>query len=212
MKHHTLYPNAIAIVDEAEVQTGTFFNLGTILDNGFSDFQLGTEAITVTKGRESFEPEIFTPGGNLKIDSFTTARTCTVQATMGAWYHAIHAIMEGMHPDDVKSDYSVNKDGAQDTPDVTDAQAAVTPETILSTHLTMLVRFPIRVTGKDLYLFLPRCVVPGDQPESQMNLGTQQKPAINFEGISFADEDDLDAHKGIFSGVNGSNVAYFFTA
>lgn len=212
MKHHTLYPNAIAIVDEAEVQGGTFYSIDTILENGFTDFQLGTEAITVTKGRESFEPEIFTPGGNLKIDSITTARTCTAQLTMAAWYHAVHAIMEGLHPDDVKNTWQVNKSGTVDTPDVTDAEAAVSPETILNAHLTMLVRFPIRVTGKDLYLYLPKCVVPGNQPESQMNLGTQQKPAINFEGISFADEAKLTAHQGIFDGVNASNVAYLFTA
>jgi len=211
-KHHVLYPDKIGLVDQAEVQDDTFHNVDNLLTNGFNDFQLGTEAISVTKGHESFEPEIFTPNGHLKIDSLITARMCSIQLTLGAWYHAVQAIREGMHPDDVATDYQVNLSGAAGTPDVSDAEAAVAPETLINQQFTLLVRFPIRnPSDKHLYLYVPKCAVVGDQPESTMQLDSQQTPAVNLEALALLDT-ELAKHQGIFSGVNASNVAYFFTA
>lgn len=212
MKKSIIYIDALSVVDQAEVQNDTFFSIDTILQNGFIDFKFGTEAVSLTKGFESFFSELFTPGGNMKYQGVVAARMAQLAVTMGLFTSAANALMLGVHPDDVSITLSVNKSGTLGLPDVTDAEAAVAPGTVVLQEFTLLARAPLpQITGKDLYIYFPKCSVVGNNQQFNLRLNEQVKPAITFEGLAL-DDTELAKHQDIFSGVSQGDVAYIFIA
>lgn len=212
MKPTLLYPDAVAVVDQSEIQDETFANITEILTNGFKDFELGEEAISLTKGFESFESEVLRKGGLVKVDSHVVRRMAQLSITNGSWQHALHAFMEGLHPDDVAADLTAKFDAtAIAAADGTAITAAVTPESVYNTELSILVRCPLRnAADGSLYIYIPKCVFKQDANEQTIRLGAQQKPVVTFECLALQTA-EVAAHAKIFSGVTDSGVAYVFS-
>mgnify|MGYP006274132911 CR=1 FL=1 len=206
-KRHVLYPDQIGVVPEASIQDDTVSTISGIFTN-FKDFQLGREAITLNKGFEHFEPEIFTPGGFAKVDSYITLRTAQVGITLGAWYHEMNALLQGMDPAGVKTDYS----GAIDTAaDATALTGAVKGEAVTQELMTVMVRIPLpRTSGDHLYIYLPKAFVQTDAADVNLTVDNQQKPVVTFEGLALESGQETK-HQVLFSGVDNSNVIYMFS-
>lgn len=211
MKPTLLFPDAIAIVDQAEIQDETFANISELLTNGFIDFDLGEEAVSLTKGFESFESEVLRPGGMVKVDSHVVRRMAQLALTFGSWQHKINALNEGIHPDDVvanaKAKFAVDEETAADGTAIT---TAVVPESVYNQEFSILVRCPLRRSTGSLYIFIPKCVVKQDATEQTIRLGAQQKPVVSFEALALQTS-ELAAHQAIFDKVSASGLAYIFS-
>jgi len=207
-KFNTLYPSAVAVVKQSEIQDDTYDALNEILANGYN-FELGEEAVTLQKGFETFESEVLRAGGLVKVDSHVIRRFASLGVTSGSWQHELQALLEGIAPGDIVANQSAKFDGA--TADATALNGITAPGTVFNEEFTILVKCPLRNTAAgDLYIYIPKAVVKQDAAQQSIRVGAQQKPVVTFEALALQ-TDEVAKHAAMYSGVSENAVAYIFS-